>query len=101
MIELIKKTFFTGLGLAALTKEKVEEIAREIAKAAEMSSEKGQQFVDEAVKRAEQTRQEFESAIQRVVVQTLARSNLATRQDFDRLVARIEQLEQALRDRVG
>jgi polyhydroxyalkanoate synthesis regulator phasin len=101
MIELIKKTFFTGLGLAALTKEKVEEIAREVAKAAEMSSEKGQQFVDEAVKRAEQTRQEFESAIQRVVEQTLARSNLPTRQDFDRLVARIEQLEQHLRNRTG
>ncbi len=29
MIELVKKTLLTGVGVAALTKEKIEEVARD------------------------------------------------------------------------
>jgi polyhydroxyalkanoate synthesis regulator phasin len=96
MIDLIKKSFLTGVGLAAMTKDKVEEVAREIAKTAKLSSDKGQAFVDEAVARAETARKDLEAAVQRVVNESLKKTDLPTREDIAALSARIERLEQAL-----
>ncbi|MCH8805733.1 MAG: phasin family protein [Planctomycetes bacterium] len=96
MIELIKKTLLAGVGLAALTKDKVEELARDIAKSAELSSEKGQQFVDEITKRAEKAREELEASVRRLVNDNLSKTDLPTREDIHKLMARIDELEQKL-----
>lgn len=96
MIDLVKKTFLAGVGLAAMTKDKVEEVARDIAKTAELSSEKGQAFVDEAVARAEKARKDVEATVQRAVNETLDKTNLPTRKDIAELKARIDKLEKTL-----
>ena len=44
MLELMKKVVLTGLGAAAMTKEKVQEIAKELAEQATMSEKEGQEF---------------------------------------------------------
>ena len=96
MIELIKKTLLTGVGLAAMTKDKVEEVAREIASAAQLSSDKGQAFVDEAVARAEKAREDLETTIQRMVNDNLKKTDLPTREDITRLIDRIDELEKTI-----
>ena len=96
MIDLMKKTLLTGVGLAAMTKEKVEEVAREIAHAAQLSSEKGQAFVDEAVAKADKARQDLEATVQRMVNEALKKTDLPTHDDIAQLSARIEKLEQTL-----
>ncbi|MEW6197440.1 MAG: phasin family protein [Planctomycetota bacterium] len=99
MIDLIKKTLLAGVGMTLMTADKVEQVAREIANAAQLSADKGQEFVDEAVARAKKGRQELEATVQRVVRQTLEKANLPTRDDVAQLTARIEKLEQRLTDR--
>jgi len=99
MIDLIKKTLLAGVGLTLMTADKVEQVAREIANAAQLSADKGQEFVDEAVARAKKGRQELEATVQRVVRQALEKANLPTRDDVAQLAARIEKLEQRLTDR--
>ncbi len=96
MIELFKKTMLMGVGLAAMTRDRVEEMAREIAKSADMSAEKGQQFVRDVLDRAEKARDDFESTVQKAVNDTLRKTDLPTRDDIQQLNARIERLEQAL-----
>jgi polyhydroxyalkanoate synthesis regulator phasin len=96
MFDLIRKTLLTGVGLAVLSKEKAEEMAREIADAAKLSSEKGQEFVDEVVGRSEKMRKELEETVQRAVNDSLKRTNLPTRDDIAELRARIEELERTL-----
>lgn len=96
MIDLIKKSFFTGIGLAAMTKEKVEEMAREWAKAAQLSADKGQEFVKEALDRSEKARREFEDLVGRYVHEAVKQSKLATHDDIVKLTSRIKHLEQAL-----
>jgi polyhydroxyalkanoate synthesis regulator phasin len=93
MIDLIKKTVLMGVGLAAMTKEKVEEVAREIAKNAQLSSEKGQEFVDEVVGRAEKARAELDATVQRLINERLRKADVATKSDFAALEARIARLE--------
>ena len=96
MIELVKKTLLTGVGLAYMTKDKIEEIARELAKSAELSKDKGQEFVNEVIERGETARKDLEATVQGLVNDSLEKTNLATREDIDRLVARIEELEAKL-----
>lgn len=96
MIDLLKKTLLAGVGLTLMTKDKVEELAREVASNAQMSAEKGQQFVDEAVARAHRGREELEGLIQRGVNETLRRANVPTRAEFDALRAELETLRTRL-----
>ena len=74
MFDLIKKAMFTGLGLAVMSKEKAEAMAKEIAESAKLSTEKGQEFVDEVVGKSEKMRQEFEESVQRAVNDALKRT---------------------------
>ena len=96
MIEIVKKTMFAGIGLAAMTKDKIEELAQDVAKSAELPAERGQQFVEEVMDRAETARKDLEEKIHRVVNESIRKSNLATRDDLHRLNARVEELEQKL-----
>ena len=41
MFDLIKKTMLTGVGLAAMTKDKVEELAKELSKKGKLSEKEG------------------------------------------------------------
>jgi len=101
MMDLIKKTLLAGVGMTLMTADKVEQVARDIANAAQLSADKGQEFVDEAVARAKKGREDFEAAVQRAVRQTIEKANLPTRDDLAQLTARIEKLEQTLADRAG
>jgi polyhydroxyalkanoate synthesis regulator phasin len=99
MFDLMKKTLLTGVGLTLMTKDKVEELARDIAKSAQLSADKGQEFVDEAVARAKKGREEFDALVQRTVKELLKQANLPSRDDFAQLGARLEKLEQSLANR--
>ncbi len=99
MVDLIKKALLTGVGLAALTKEKAEEVGREIAKAAQLSGDKGKEFVDEVVARSEKARTELEATVQRLTTDALARMNLPSRDDIRALTERVAELERLLASR--
>ena len=96
MIDLMKKTLLAGVGLTLMTKDKVEEVARDIAKSAQLSADKGQEFIDEAVARAKKGRDELNAMVQRAVTEAVKRANLPTRDDSARLAARGETLVQNL-----
>jgi len=96
MFDLIKKTMLMGVGLAVMSKEKAEAMAKDIAENAKLSSEKGQEFVDEVVGKSEKMRQELEETVQRVVNESLKRTDLPTRDDLAQLRARIDELEHNL-----
>jgi polyhydroxyalkanoate synthesis regulator phasin len=96
MFDLIKKAMLTGVGLAVMSKDKAEALARELAETAKLSSDKGQEFVDEVVGKSEKMKKELEQNVQRVVNETLKRTDLPTRDDLAQLRARIEELERTL-----
>jgi len=99
MFDLIKKTFLAGVGMTLMTKDKVEEVARDLAKSGQLSADKGQQFVEEAVARAKKGREELDALIQRAVNEAVRKANLPSRNDIAELSARLEKLEQNLGSR--
>lgn len=96
MIDLLKKTLLAGIGVTLMTKDRAEELAREFARSAQLSADKGQEFIDQAVARAQQGRAEAEQLMQRMIDDGLRRANVATKAELDRLAARVEALEQRL-----
>lgn len=93
MFDVMKRALLTGVGMAVMTTERVEEWAREMAKTSNLSAEKGAEFIRDAVQTAEKTRDEFERRVGAVVQERLAKAGLATNTDVERLLARIEELE--------
>jgi polyhydroxyalkanoate synthesis regulator phasin len=101
MFDLIKKTMFTGVGLAGLTKDKVEKLAKELAKKGKLSEKEGKKLLDDLLKKAEKARKDLEGQMERVVKNTMKKMNLFTREDMLKLTKRIKKLEETLKDKGG
>lgn len=93
MIDLIKKTLLTGVGFALLTKEKAEEMAKELASQAKFSEQEGREFVDSLMQQSEKARSEFQAKVDETVQASLKKLNLATRAEVDDLKAQLEALK--------
>lgn len=96
MFDLIKKTMFTGLGLAFLTKEKIAELSKEVIEKGKLSEKEGKEFVDELSRKAEDARKEVRGQIEKAVKDTLKTLNLATRDDLVKLEKQIKQLKKGI-----
>jgi polyhydroxyalkanoate synthesis regulator phasin len=96
MIDLIKKALLTGVGFAVLTKEKAEELARDLAEQAKFSEQEGREFVDALMKQSETARQDFENRVSAAVGKAVNSLNLASRSEVDALKAQVASLEAKL-----
>lgn len=96
MFDLLKKALLTGVGLAALTKTKIEELGTEIANQAKMSEQEGKQFVDDLLKRSEQARHDLDAEIDRRIQTVLSRLNLASKDDIATMTTKLEEMERRL-----
>ena len=96
MFELIKKTLLTGVGLAVMTKDKVEELGKELASQAKLSEHEGKEFVDHLLKQSETARKEFETRISAAVQKAVSGLNLASKDEVARLSAKVEELSARL-----
>lgn len=93
MFDIIRKALLTGVGMAAMTKEKMEDLAQELVLYGEITEKEAKDFVQQLRHRAEETQHDLESRIARSVRGVLDRMNLATKDDIVVLAQRIEALE--------
>ena len=98
MFDLIKKTMFTGLGLAFLTKEKIEDMAKGFADEGEIKKKDIKKFIDELSKKSEEARKNVDGRIEKIVKAILEKMNLVSRDDFLKLEKRVKQLQKALKE---
>ena len=96
--ELIRKTVLTGIGLAALTKEKIEEVVKEVVEKGKLSEKEGKEFIDELLKKSEDTKEKVEGQIEKAVQATLKKMNLVTRDDLSKLEKQIKQLKKSIKE---
>ena len=96
MIDLVKKVLLTGVGVAALTKDKIEEVARDFVEKGKMTEKEGRAFVDDLVSRSEESRAEFQKQIESRVQNVLEKMDLAKKSEVDELKLEIEKLREEL-----
>ena len=60
MEDLIKNLFYSGIGLASMASDKIEEVIDELTEKGNLSEGEGKKIVDDFVKQTEEKRKEFE-----------------------------------------
>ncbi len=97
MIDLIKQTLLTGVGLAVMTKDKVEELGRGLVDQAKLGEAEGREFVDNLMKQSETARNDFETQVNALVKKAVDGLNLAPKDEVVKLQARVAELEAELK----
>jgi polyhydroxyalkanoate synthesis regulator phasin len=92
MVDLIKKALYIGVGLAVLTKEKAEELVKELTQQAKLSEEEGKELFDGLLKQSEQARNDLQSKLDEAVLAVVNRLKLATKDEVASLKAKVDEL---------
>jgi polyhydroxyalkanoate synthesis regulator phasin len=98
MIDLIKKAMFTGIGFAALTKDKIEEVAKDFAEQGKMSEQEGKKFVEELLNRSRESQEELTKQVEALVQAGLEKMHLAKASDIEKLREEIAELKKQIHD---
>lgn len=92
MIDLIKKAVFTGMGVAFLTKEKIDEFSRELIDRGKLSEQEGEKLLSEMRQRADESKEALKRQTDKVVEAALDRMQLARVSDVEKLQVEIAAL---------
>jgi polyhydroxyalkanoate synthesis regulator phasin len=101
MVDLIKKALYTGVGLAVLTKEKAEELVKDLTQQAKLSEQEGKELFEGLLKQSEQARNDFQAKIDEAVLTVVKRLNLATKDEVASLKAKVEELSSKVGQQPG
>ena len=101
MKEIIRKALLLGIGLAALTEEKLREFVAELEKKGELSREEGRALVREALKERAKQRKQLEKRIAEEVERAFAKTGVASKKDVEKLKKKIEKLERTIAKLAG
>ena len=93
MLDLMKKAMLIGLGLTSMTRDKIEQFAKEISEDSKLSEEEGKKLVEEMVRQSDDARANMEKEVRGLVRKTLERLNIPSRTEMKDLADRIEALE--------
>ena len=94
MFDFAKKGFYLGLGLATMTKDKVQALAKEVAERTKMTEEEGKKFAQYIDVESQKARDSLKENIQQLVEATAGR--LPCRRQLKELEARVAALEAAM-----
>jgi polyhydroxyalkanoate synthesis regulator phasin len=99
MIDLIKKAMFTGAGIVALTKDKLEEIGQDFVEKGRLSEQEGKKFIDELIKRSDESKEAIRRQIDDRIREALQKVDIARSSEMEELKAQIKELQEALREK--
>jgi len=95
MIELLKKGILTGIGLASLTKEKIEKFGKELVKQGHLSAKEGKELIHYLEELSESEKGNMDLKIETVIIRILKTFDVARKEDVRKLEKRITTLEKA------
>ncbi|MCX7831334.1 MAG: hypothetical protein N2440_00290 [Actinobacteria bacterium] len=95
--EIGKKVIYFGIGLAALTKEKVEEITNELIKTGELKHKEAGDFKEKLMSKAEEEKKEITNFIRTQVKAIAEELGFVTRDEIEKLKNKLEELEKELK----
>ena len=78
MLNIIKKSMLTGIGLALIAKDEVEDLAKELVNKGKMSENEGTKFLEDLQKRYDQTQQKLEEKVQKAVKDFMKKADVVT-----------------------
>jgi polyhydroxyalkanoate synthesis regulator phasin len=98
MFELIKKSLLTGLGLAVVTKAKLEAILGKLVEEGKLSREESEKFREELLRSGEEHWNEMEEKISKSVKDLIGGMDICRKEDLRELNQKFLALEIRLTD---
>ncbi len=96
MLETIKKSLLTGVGLALRSKDEIEELAKEFSEQSKMDQTEAKQFLNDCQQKYEEAKEGLDKKIETAIEKILKKLDLPTRSDIKQLNQRIDQLTEKL-----
>jgi len=96
MLNIVKKSMLTGIGLALIAKDEVEELAKELVNKGKMSESEGSKFLEDLQKRYDETQKKLEDKVQRAVKEFMKKADVVTREELKGLKKEIRELKKAI-----
>ena len=96
MLELLEKAVMASIGVAAITQKKAEELVADLKGNLKLSEDEGKQFVEKIQTIAKDSREKVKEMAEVEVQKVVIRLGLVSREEFDKLSKRIEELESRL-----
>lgn len=93
MFELLEKAFLSGLGAVALSQKMGEELVKDLKERYKISEEEGKVFLTKMQTMAKDSRLKIADLAEQEVKKVIERIGLVSREDYDRLLKRLEELE--------
>ena len=94
--ELVKKGLLAGLGLAAITKEKAQGIARELIKKGKASKKDIDAAAKAIFEKAQKSKEVVEIKIEEGIKKMFEKMNIPTREEFKELKKTIEEIKKKI-----
>lgn len=96
MLELVKRTMLTGIGLALVAKDELVDLAKEVENKMGMSESDGKNFLDEVKKKYDETQEKLEDRVEQTVKEILKRMDVVTGEEIKGLKKEIRDLKKAI-----
>ena len=94
--EVFKKVVYTGVGLVAMTGEKLKNAVDDLIKEEKLSTKEGEKIVKDFFKNTEEKSKELEEDLKNAVNKVIAKFNFARKEELKELEKRITDLEAQL-----
>ena len=96
VLDMIKKTMMTGIGIALKTRDEVEELATELIQKGKMSEKEGQKLLNDILQRYEESKHKLETRVEGIVKNLLKKADIVTGDDLKGLKKEIRELKKAI-----
>lgn len=97
MLEIIEKTLLAGIGAAALTQKKAEELIDELKDKLNLSEEEGKKLLNKLQDAAKESQKKLEDMAGEEVKKAFERVGVATKSDLETLKKKVASLEKQLK----
>ena len=97
MFEMFKKSLFAGLGLAVVTKTKLETVLDKLVKEGKMSRAEAEKMGQDLLESGEKQWTDFETRLQETVKNFLANMDISKASDVKKLEKKVKALDMRLK----
>ncbi|MRR07112.1 MAG: phasin superfamily protein [Deltaproteobacteria bacterium] len=97
MFDHLEKAFLAGLGAVALSKKKTEEFLAELKESYRLNEEEGKAFLERTQEMVQDGRKRLAEMAETEVSKVVDKLGLISREEFDSLLKRVEELEKKMR----
>ncbi len=96
MFDLIKKAMLTGVGLASISIDKIDEIAKELMEQGNLTEQEGRKLVQEMMGYAEKSKEQLEKQVAYYVEKAMDKMDVARKKDVEELRETLVQLQEKI-----